>query len=105
MEKVVFLEEKTPDVGDTFIRSSTFKKRFLHAPHIFKRACFSQRLGFEDCVCHSNKIHQRYGLRCRASSFVICKAEAAAQPNTNSEGIGGDLEVSVPTYATCVESK
>ena len=43
--------------------------------------------------------------------FVICKAEAAAQPNTNSEAIGGGLEVSVPTnvgaagYATCVESK
>ena len=29
--------------------------------------------------------------------FVICKAEAAAQPNTNSEAIGGGLEVSVPT--------
>ena len=43
--------------------------------------------------------------------FVICKAEAAAQPNTNSEAIGGGLEVSVPSNvgaagcATCVESK
>ena len=65
---------------------------------------FHSGLDFEDCVCHSNF---RCGMFAHLCS-VICRVMAGAQPNTNSEGNGRGLEMTMLTcfgaagYATCV---
>ena len=89
MEKVVFLEEKTPDVGDTFIRSSTFKKKKSYMLRTFSNErVFPSVLDLKIAYVTQTKSTRDMASDVARVRFVICKAGAAAQPNTNAEGIG-----------------